>query len=302
MPMRDMALAVLTSVVWGLAFGATTLGLESFSAPQLTAIRFLVAALPVLFVPRPKIQVSILILVGLFLFTGQFLLLFFSYKAGMLPGLASITQQMQAFFTIILSAIFLRDIPTRQQGLGAAVAFAGLVLIGLTVGGNVSLFALGLAQAGALSWAIGNILLKNTKNTSLFPVIVWASLVPPIPSLLLSSALDTGPSFLTAITHASWTSLLGVTYLGAVATMAYAIWGSLLRRYPSSLVAPFALVAPCTGVISSALVFGEVFSPQRYTGMILIFAGLAIVVLPKQWLTQLVPKWQMIRKDKPTAE
>lgn len=38
------------------------------------------------------------------------------------------------------------------------------------------------------------------------------------------------------------------------------------------------------------------FSPQRYAGMILILAGLAIVVLPKQWLTSLASKWRMIRK------
>jgi O-acetylserine/cysteine efflux transporter len=290
--MRDMALAVLTSVIWGLAFGATTLGLESFSAPQLTALRFLIAALPALFVPRPQIKLPILVMIGLFLFTGQFLLLFFAYECGMSPGLASVTQQMQAFFTIILSAIFLRDVSTWQQRAGAAVAFAGLLLVGLAVGGSGNLLALGLAQAGALSWAIGNVLVKSTKNTAIFPLIVWASLVPPIPALLLSATLDTGPSFLSAVTHASWISLGAAIYLGAVATMAYAIWGSLLRRYPSSLVAPFALVAPCTGVVSSAIYFGEVFGPQRYAGMMLILAGLAIVVLPRHWLSYLVLKWR----------
>jgi len=37
MPIRDMVLAALTSVVWGLAFVATKLALDSFSAAQLTA-------------------------------------------------------------------------------------------------------------------------------------------------------------------------------------------------------------------------------------------------------------------------
>ena len=45
-------------------------------------------------------------------------------------------------------------------------------------------------------------------------------------------------------------------------------------------IAPFALLAPCTGVVSSALVFGEVFSPVRYLGMALILAGLAVIVFP----------------------
>jgi O-acetylserine/cysteine efflux transporter len=81
--------------------------------------------------------------------------------------------------------------------------------------------------------------------------------------------------------HASWASLAAALYLGAVATtLAFALWGRLLARYPSASVAPFALLAPCTGVIASALIFGEQFGPLRYAGMALIIAGLTIIVLP----------------------
>ena len=70
-------------------------------------------------------------------------------------------------------------------------------------------------------------------------------------------------------------------YLGVVATsVGYVFWARLLARYPAATVAPFALLAPCTGVIASALVFGERFSAVRYAGMALIVAGLACVVLP----------------------
>jgi drug/metabolite transporter (DMT)-like permease len=49
---------------------------------------------------------------------------------------------------------------------------------------------------------------------------------------------------------------------------------------PSGAVAPFALVSPCAGVLSSALIFGEIPGPLRYAGMALILAGLAIAVSP----------------------
>src|SRR5476649_645090 len=190
MPLRDMVLAALTSVVWGLAFIATKWGLDSFSAPQLTALRFLIACLPVLFVPRPPIAWPSLVLIGLTLFTGQFLLLFFAFAAGMPPGLASVSQQMQVFFTVILAALFLRDVPTARQCLGMVVAFAGLALIGFTVGEDLKPIALALALAGALSWAIGNVLVKRSASVPIFPLVVWCSLVPPLPSLLLSSLYD----------------------------------------------------------------------------------------------------------------
>jgi O-acetylserine/cysteine efflux transporter len=63
--------------------------------------------------------------------------------------------------------------------------------------------------------------------------------------------------------------------------VAYAAWGSLLRRYSAAAVAPFALLAPCTGVVASAVILGEAFSSLRYAGMALILGGLAVSVLPR---------------------
>jgi O-acetylserine/cysteine efflux transporter len=77
----------------------------------LTALRFLIACLPVLFVSRPNIPWSRLVAIGSTLFTGQFLLLFLAFKQGMPAGLASMTQQSQAFFTVLLAAVFLRGYP-----------------------------------------------------------------------------------------------------------------------------------------------------------------------------------------------
>lgn len=277
----DACLAVATSTIWGLAFVAVKFALESFSASQLLALRFLVACVPALLVPRPPMPWPSIGLIGLTLFAGQFMLLFLAYTMGLPPGLASVSQQMQAFFTVLLAALFLRDVPSRRQGAGMAVAFSGLALVGLTTGADLRPAALGLALAGAFSWAIGNILVKRVPHAPIFPLVVWASLVPPVPALLLSWAIDPAPSFLDAIAGASWRSLGAVAYLGVAATIvAYASWGSLLQRYPAAAVAPFALFAPCAGLVSSALVFREVFSPVRYAGMALILVGLAVIVLP----------------------
>ena len=149
---RDMVLAALTSAVWGLAFVATKLGIEDFSAPQLAALRFLIAALPVFVVPRPAVPWRLLLLVGLTLFAGQFFLLFLAFRHGMPPGLAAVTQQSHVFFTVLLAAVFLGERPGRRQGAAMALAAAGLALIGLTVGKDLPPAALVLALSGALSW------------------------------------------------------------------------------------------------------------------------------------------------------
>lgn len=275
-----MMLASLVSLIWGLAFVFTAFGLESFSAPQLTVLRFAIAALPALLLPRPAIGWRLLVGTGLFLFAGQFLLLFFAYRAGLPPGLASIAVQMHVFFTVALAAALMAERPSRAQLCGMAIALLGLVAIGLTVGGDLPPLALALVLAGALSWAVGNLLVKRIGNTPVLPLMAWLSLVPPLPALALSLLIDDTPIWI-ALGHATPLALLGALYLGAVATIGgYGLWSFLLTRYSAATVAPFALLSPLTGVIAAAVVFGERFPPLRYAGMALILLGLATVMVP----------------------
>ncbi len=272
---------VLVGVIWGLAFVATKIGLESFSPPQLTALRFLIAAVPAIFLARPPVSWPILIALGLTLFTGQFLFQFFGIAHGMPPGLASVTVQTQAFFTVLLAALTLRETPSPRQSVGMGAAFVGLGVIATTVGHDLTLIGLCLTLVAAVSWAVGNVLLKQVGKVEMLSLIVWLSVIPPLPSLALSLLLD-GPA---ALPHAVRnTSLLGfgaVLFLGLFATIfAYAIWGHLLRQYSAATVVPFALLVPFVGAFSSAVVFGEQFGPLRLTGMVLVLLGLAIIVLP----------------------
>jgi len=126
----------------------------------------------------------------------------------------------------------------------------------------------------------------------MLPLVIWCSLIPPLPSLLLSGVFDQR-SAVEAAVNASWLSIGALIYLGFLASgVAYAGWGHLLQRYRAADVAPFALLAPCTGVLASKLLFGEVFSPARYAGMALILCGLAIIVLPQRRIQTLIPAWR----------
>jgi O-acetylserine/cysteine efflux transporter len=290
MRVRDMGLAILTSVIWGFAFVTYRFALESFSPAQLTVLRFVFACLPVVFVPRPKLSWGMIALIGFVLLGGQFILLMTSYALGMPAGLGSALHQTQVVFTVALAAILMREVPTAREGLGIVVAFAGLVLIALTVGGDLKPAALAFTVAAATSWAIGNMLLKRTGDTPVFPLMVWASLVAPWPALAYSYAIDPQPSLWLALTHASWLSLAVAFYLGVPATLvAYGAWSYLLQRYPAATVAPFALLSPATGILCSALVNGERFAPLRLAGVALILAGLAVIVWPARRVTPSIP-------------
>jgi O-acetylserine/cysteine efflux transporter len=282
----DAALGTLVAVLWGFAFVATRIGLDSFSPAQLAALRFLVAGLPVLVLPRPRIGWPLLIATGLTLFAGQFLFQFFGIAHGMPPGLAALVVHTQAFFTVIFAAVFLRERPGRRQVAGMALAFAGLLLIAATTGHDLVALGFVLTLVSAVSWGIGNIFVKHIRGVPQLELMVWLSLVVPLPALVISALVDGPAAFGRAVVNATWGGWIAALYLGLVGTvLAYTIWGRLLRRYPVASVAPFSLLVPFVGALSSAIVFGERFGALRLVGMASVLAGLAVIVLPlERWV------------------
>jgi O-acetylserine/cysteine efflux transporter len=238
----------------------------------------MIAACPALVVARP-VAWTPLAAIGMTLFTGQFLLLFIALAMGLPPGLASVTQQTQVLFSVVLAALFLGDTPRRQAVVGMLVAFAGLGLIALSVGRSGPIAALAVGVAGAFSWAVGNVLIKHFGPVPIVPLVAWLSLIPPLPALAVSYFYP-GPGLFTVIAGAGWPSLGAVLYLGVAATLvAYAIWGRLLTMYPTSMVAPFTLLVPVVGVAASAFLVGERFTTLRASGIVLMLCGVAIAII-----------------------
>jgi O-acetylserine/cysteine efflux transporter len=281
-----VALAVLVAVIWGVAFVVSKVGLESFTPPQLTALRFIVAAIAVIWLPRPNIPWPNLIAIGLTVFTGQFLLQFFGISYGMPAGLTAVVSQTQALFTVLFAVIVIGDRPSPRQIAGMLIAFAGLLMIGSTIGGSITFLGFSLTLASAISWAVGNILVKRLPpKVDMLHLMVWASLVPPLPALAISFAIDGPHGLWLSLMHASWTGIAAPIYLGILASVfAYAVWGSLLQRYSTGAVAPFALLSPCVGAITSAIVFDEEFGLLRVGGIAFMLIGLAVVAVPLQRL------------------
>jgi O-acetylserine/cysteine efflux transporter len=200
-------------------------------------------------------------------------------------GLTAVVVQTQALFTVVFAALVTADRPNVQQMIGMGAAVIGLLIIGLTLGGNITALGFALTLGSAISWAVGNVLVKRLPKVGTFQLMVWASFVPPLPALAISAFLDGPTSLIRALVGASWLAIAATFYLGLLASVfAYGVWGSLLQRYSAAAVAPFALFSPCVGALTSAFVFGESFGPVRLLGMACILLGVAIAVLPlDQW-------------------
>ena len=153
----DVCLAVMVAVIWGLAFVASRIALDEFSPELMTTLRFAIAALPCLLVPRPKVSWPVLISISLTLFLGQFLAQAYGIAHGVPVGLTSVIVQSQALFTIGFAAIVFRELPTRVQAIGIGVAVVGLLMICGTVGYDFSVGAFAVLMISPVSFAVGNL-------------------------------------------------------------------------------------------------------------------------------------------------
>jgi O-acetylserine/cysteine efflux transporter len=285
----DVFLAVMVAVTWGLGFVASRLALNELSPALMTAMRFAIAAAPCLFVPRPKVSWTVLIAISSTLFLGQFLAQSWAIAHAVPVGLTSVIVQSQALFTVAFAALAFREIPTRLQMIGIGVAAIGLLMICGTVGLDFSAGAFAVLLISPISFAIGNLLLRQARDVPMFDLFAWLCLVPPLPLLVLALAVD-GPQ---ATWHSLWqmspTGLVSMLFIGAISTcIAYWLWGRLLRDYTVAQVVPFALLVPFVGAAASSLVFGETFGPLRLAGMITVVGGIAVMLLSKR--TQALPK------------
>jgi O-acetylserine/cysteine efflux transporter len=92
-----------------------------------------------------------------------------------------------------------------------------------------------------------------------------------------------------ALAHMSLTGLVCVLALGGLSTsIAYWLWGRLLRDHPAAQVVPFALLVPFVGAGASRIVFGEKFGTLRLAGMLTVIGGIAIMLFSRR--PQALPK------------
>lgn len=87
---KDLLLALVVILAWGVNFVVIKVGLHGMPPMLLGALRFTLAAVPaVFFVKRPQISWRLLVLYGATIQLGQFVFLFTGMYVGMPAGLAT---------------------------------------------------------------------------------------------------------------------------------------------------------------------------------------------------------------------
>lgn len=286
--LRDLFLALLVVLVWGLNFVFIKWGVEAVPPLFLTGLRYLCAALPmVFFIKRPRVRTGTLVIYGLAIGFAQFGLLFSAIKLGMPAGLASLIMQTQAFFTFALALVFLGEKLARMQAIGALVALAGIGVIATERFEITALVPLLMVLLAAFFWGVANIASKKAGQIDMLSFVVWGSLVPILPLLGLSLLVEGPQAIGAAMADVSLRTIGVVLFNGYLATIVgFGIWSYLLKRYTAGLIAPFSLLVPVFGIGFAYLLLGETITMIEVVGSVLVFAGLLINVFGPRLLAR----------------
>jgi O-acetylserine/cysteine efflux transporter len=278
MPLQHLAAALLVVVIWGLNFIFVSLALEECTPLLLCALRFLLAAIPgIFFIKRPKAPFRMVALYGLLMFACQFALLFSGLYIGMTPGMASLLMQTQVFFSIFFAALLLNETINLAQIIGALVAFSGMGVVAFHFDNNISLSGFLLIIASASVWGAGNLITKKISHVNMMSLVIWGSFVAFFPLAILSFIFEGPQSIADTWQHLTWVGGSSLLYIVYLATwIGYGLWNWLLTRYPVAVIAPFTLLVPVVGMISSVLFLNEPFYLWKLLAGLLVITGLCI--------------------------
>ncbi len=278
MSRRDLLLALLFPVIWGIAFTLGKPATEHFPPLLLfTGVYAVVAVVFGLLYPgRFQTRFWPAALLGALVGSVQAILIF-GGLAGLDASVAVIVLQTQVPISVLADRVINGTPLTVLQLAGVAIAFFGVVVIAGLPETPPPIAPLMLVLAGALVWAIGQALVRRLGRDQAPKLFALVGL-HAIPQLLIGSlVLESGQiAALTSASAVQWGSLALMTLLGFC--LGNLTWYVLIERNPLARIAPFLLLMPVVGVIVSAAVLGERLAPVQLAGGSVVILGLAMVL------------------------
>jgi drug/metabolite transporter (DMT)-like permease len=274
-----VAAVVVTLALWASAFVAIRHLSHDFSAGALSLGRLAVGAVALgtvalpRGVPRPSRRDCFTLLAIGVLWFGVYNLAINQGERHVDAGTAAMLLQISPVLIALLATLFLGDHFTGWLGLGLALAFAGVVLIGLSQpGGHNDLAGVALCLVAALVYSISLVLQKPLVSRLSAVHVTWlACTIGAIACLPFAGQLvhDTA--------DASASDVWWVVYLGLFPTaIAFTTYAYALRHMTaSSLGITTYLVPPLTIFLGWAFL-GEVPPTMAYAGGALALVGVAV--------------------------
>ncbi|QMU96835.1 DMT family transporter [Microbacterium esteraromaticum] len=195
-------------------------------------------------------------------------------------GTAAMVVNLAPLMVVVFSGLFLREGFPRPLLIGAPIAFAGVVLIGMNSRTDAGLDVTGLLLAllAAVMYAGCTLLQKHLLTSGAdSTTLTWLGAAAGTVALLpwtgsLVGALQTAPLDAT----------LWVIYLGIFPTaIAFTTWAYVLQRSTAGQTSATTYVVPAIAILLSWLILGEVPTPLMLLGGALCLLG--VLVTRTRW-------------------
>lgn len=283
---KDILLAVMVILLWGVNFYFIRLGVQELSPMVLGLLRFVCLLVPAVFIiKRPAVAWYWLVLYGLTISFGQFTLLFWAIWVGMPTGIVALIHQSQAFFTVLIAYFLWQESLKVNHLLAMILAGVGLALVGVgQYQGKLPMMGLLLTLAAALSWAVGNVVVKKVGQVNALSLVIWGNVITVLLFAVASMALHGMAGVVQQIEGMTWRGWLSVGFLAYVAgLMGYASWGSLLARYPAGTITPLALLIPIIALMVAYFALKEPLNGWHWLGSAVVMMALVVQVFGGRW-------------------
>lgn len=279
MSVQDLGLVIIMNVAWGGNFVVSKFAVSELPPIFSAAVRFTIVALVCLpwlkpLYGRMKPVLTLSLLMGLVHFSLLFIALEMSNK---ISGMAIIAQ-LGVPIAVIMAIFLLGETIGLYRIFGIALAFGGAVLLGFDPDIFKDLPAVSVMFVSVVIMSYCAILMRNLRGVAPLELQAWVGLSSFAPLFLLSYVVE-GNRF-PQILEASWLGWSAVIYSAVVSSVvAHAINFYLIQRYPVSTVAPYSLLAPVIGVLTSVWLLGEALTWQLVLGGTITLAGVLLITL-----------------------
>lgn len=293
-PLGIALLACVCCLLWGSATPAIKIGYEVFGIQSndiasrilFAGVRFILAGILTaifgsILSGKPLFpQKSSWGMIGkLSLVQTVFQYIFFYMGLAYTTGVkSSIINGSQSFLAILIACLIFRyEKLTLQKFIGCLIGFAGVIIINFDPSGLSGGFTFrgeGAILIAATAYALSSALVKKYSQKE-NPVIlsgyqfILGGIIMTIVGLLMGGVL-TGWAF---------KSILLLIYLALISSVAYSIWGILLKHNPVGKVAVYSFTNPIFSVLLSFAFLGETssFGAELIIALILVCAGIYLV-------------------------
>ena len=279
---KQIFLALIVPITWGLGFTLAKIGMEQFSALLIMSIRFGIAGLVLVWFTKPPWghmrEIFVVALIGS---TIQYGLTYNGLK-GIDASTAAILVQLEGPILALMGTILLKEKLGLTRALGMGFAFLGVFIIAGEPRLDGHIDSVILLVAGSTVWAVAQIMISRLKGLSGITILAWVAIMATPQMLIASLIIEDGQW--QAITTASLVDWSIIFYLAFVMTVVgYSVWYHLLSSVDVSKVSPFLMLLPITSIIAGMILLDEKLTLSMIIGGLMIMTGVASTLINWRW-------------------